>query len=68
MQRILRDSGLRVSPNRILKSFKRVKAVPQERQRQNINDKVNPIIIANQGAFCILTKHFFLIEYDCPTD
>ena len=40
--------------------MKRVKAVPQERQRQNTNDKVNTIIIANQGVFCILTKRFFL--------
>ena len=40
MQGVLRDSGLRVSTERIGKSLKRVRAVPQERQRQNTIDEV----------------------------
>ena len=42
--RVIRDSGLRVGRRRVVKSMKRVKAMPQERQLQNVIDKVNPII------------------------
>ena len=42
--RILRDDGVRVDQIRVGESLKRVKAVPQEIQRQNIIDRDNPII------------------------
>ena len=42
--RVLRDAGVRVGITRIRQSLKRVKAVPQEIQRQNIIDRDNPII------------------------
>ena len=43
-RRVLRDAGVRVGLGRIGKSVKRVKAVPQEIQRQNTIDRDNPII------------------------
>ena len=44
-RRVLRDAGVWVGTTRIGQSLKRVKAVPQEIQRQNIIvDRDNPII------------------------
>ena len=42
--RVIRDAGVRVGIRRIAKSLKRVKAVPQEIQRQNTIDRDNPFI------------------------
>ena len=42
--RVIRDAGVRVDRKRVAESLKRVKAVTQEIQRQNIIDRDNPII------------------------